>query len=324
MKYLILTSLLILSGIGYSQDGDMPLDGDALYAAQEYEEDDYDPDFDVVFSTDEDLEDFKKLRMYLKKKENLKASLKSMLSDFSPNDTVELNSQMQFIKSQLDYITGPTSKFHIEIKSPSGTIVYDAETDLIDGEFLTNIIIPTIRGAKESITRILEANETFRTNIKLIDEDIQDCEDQIDIALAPEYKNQEFRAKISFYFTIMIGVLLLGFFLIIAFKSDKTIGREFLGDSGLQFVTMFVLIIAVILFGILGILEGRELTAILSGVSGYILGKGAQAIPKKPATEPAEPTDGGDSGTTFEEVDNGPVETGDDFNFDNSDSGAVG
>jgi hypothetical protein len=96
----------------------------------------------------------------------------------------------------------------------------------------------------------------------------------------------------------MIGLLLLGFFLIIAFKSDKNIGRQFLGDSGLQFVTMFVLIIAVILFGILGILEAKELTAILSGVSGYILGKGAKstppATPDEMAPNPAAATAGGD------------------------------
>ncbi|MDI9882750.1 hypothetical protein [Flectobacillus longus] len=34
------------------------------------------------------------------------------------------------------------------------------------------------------------------------------------------------------------------------------------------------MIISTILFGILGILEGRELSAILSGISGFILGKG--------------------------------------------------
>lgn len=40
-----------------------------------------------------------------------------------------------------------------------------------------------------------------------------------------------------------------------------------------EFITLFVLIISIILFGILKILEGRELAAILSGIAGYILGK---------------------------------------------------
>ncbi|NRA11841.1 MAG: hypothetical protein HRT57_07800, partial [Crocinitomicaceae bacterium] len=104
----------------------------------------------------------------------------------------------------------------------------------------------------------------------------------IEVALAPGREDQKFKSKISFYFTLMIGILLVGFFSIIAFKSDKNIERAFLGDSGLMFVTMFVLIIAVILFGILGILgilEVKELTAILSGVSGYILARGAKPAP---------------------------------------------
>jgi hypothetical protein len=52
---------------------------------------------------------------------------------------------------------------------------------------------------------------------------------------------------------------------------------------------MFVLIIAVILFGILGVLEAKELTAILSGVSGYILGKGAKPIMSKAAEDAENP-----------------------------------
>ena len=112
-----------------------------------------------------------------------------------------------------------------------------------------------------------------------LDIDIETCQDQIEVALAPGREDQKFKSKISFYFTLMIGILLVGFFSIIAFKSDKNIERAFLGDSGLMFVTMFVLIIAVILFGILGILEVKELTAILSGVSGYILARGAKPAP---------------------------------------------
>jgi hypothetical protein len=57
-------------------------------------------------------------------------------------------------------------------------------------------------------------------------------------------------------------------------KSGEDLSKELLGGNGLQFVTLFVLIIAVILFGILDILQGSELAAILAGISGYILGKG--------------------------------------------------
>lgn len=47
----------------------------------------------------------------------------------------------------------------------------------------------------------------------------------------------------------------------------------FAGQAGIQFVTLFSLVIAIILFGIITILEGKELAALLGGLSGYILGR---------------------------------------------------
>jgi hypothetical protein len=38
---------------------------------------------------------------------------------------------------------------------------------------------------------------------------------------------------------------------------------------------MFAIVIAVILFGIINILESKELSALLGGLSGYILGRKA-------------------------------------------------
>ena len=46
-----------------------------------------------------------------------------------------------------------------------------------------------------------------------------------------------------------------------------------LNRLGIQFITLFALVIAIILFGITGILEGKELSALLGGLSGYILGR---------------------------------------------------
>ena len=51
----------------------------------------------------------------------------------------------------------------------------------------------------------------------------------------------------------------------------------FTGESGIQFVTLFSLVIAIILFGVLKILEGKELAALLGGLSGYILGRGSRS-----------------------------------------------
>lgn len=42
---------------------------------------------------------------------------------------------------------------------------------------------------------------------------------------------------------------------------------DILGQSGIQFLTLFSLVIAIILFGITGILKGKELAALLGGLS---------------------------------------------------------
>jgi len=111
-----------------------------------------------------------------------------------------------------------------------------------------------------------------------LESDISLCQTQIDNALAPEYKDQSFRVSISITFAILIGILLLAFFFLIYIKSESHIAIELLSGTGLQFITIFILIISITLFGILGILEGRELAAILSGISGYILGRGIKSV----------------------------------------------
>jgi presenilin-like A22 family membrane protease len=67
-------------------------------------------------------------------------------------------------------------------------------------------------------------------------------------------------------------MVIFGFF-VVALR-DETVRREiFAGQAGIQFITLFSLVIAIILFGITDILEGKELSALLGGLSGYILGR---------------------------------------------------
>lgn len=82
-------------------------------------------------------------------------------------------------------------------------------------------------------------------------------------------------------FSVLVGGVIVGFF-VIAFISEKVRDAIFSGESGIQFVTLFSLVIAIILFGVLKILEGKELAALLGGLSGYILGRGStQASPSR-------------------------------------------
>jgi len=105
--------------------------------------------------------------------------------------------------------------------------------------------------------------------------------------LSPE---EEFKRTMSITFAILIAIVIVGFF-ILAFKDAKIRQEIFSGEVGMQFLTLFSLVIAIILFGITQILEGKELAALLGGLSGYILGR---TTPK----EGRRSDDGSDVGKT--------------------------
>lgn len=73
-------------------------------------------------------------------------------------------------------------------------------------------------------------------------------------------------------FAALVGLVIIGFFAV-AFRDEKIRQTIFSGQAGIQFLSLFSLVIAIILFGITGILEGKELAALLGGISGYILGR---------------------------------------------------
>lgn len=98
-----------------------------------------------------------------------------------------------------------------------------------------------------------------------------------------------FKIFISISFAILVSVVIIGFYRVAS--QDNVIVKEiFSNDSGIQFITIFSIIIAVILFGIIGVLEGKELSALLGGLSGFILGRGTSA------SRAGTPTAGGQGG----------------------------
>lgn len=94
-------------------------------------------------------------------------------------------------------------------------------------------------------------------------------QERIASMLSPE---QAFKRTMSITFAILIAIVIIGFF-IISWLDEKIRQAIFSGQAGIQFLTLFSLVIAIILFGITGILEGKELAALLGGLSGYILGR---------------------------------------------------
>lgn len=86
------------------------------------------------------------------------------------------------------------------------------------------------------------------------------------------FVTQNFKKQISWSFALLVGIVIVGFF-IIAYRDDEIRKTIFSGDAGLQFITIFSIIIAIILFGITEVLGGKEIAALIGGISGYILGR---------------------------------------------------
>ena len=114
--------------------------------------------------------------------------------------------------------------------------------------------------------------------------ELECLQERIRSLLTPE---QDFKLTMSIYFAILVGLVIFGFFVMAGL--DMTVRRAiFSGAQGIQFLTLFSIVIAIILFGITGILQDKELAALLGGLSGYILGRYSSPETKK-SDEPDEP-----------------------------------
>ncbi len=252
------------------------------------------PSFGVSeLNNETDKKDFKKLREFYRKKSDLLTALtdtKESYQDYSDQIRIQNRKKNNIENLIKDQKTDKVIDVNYEL-----TVVDDIDNLSYLRLRLLDNVVPrpeskkkvTVSDLKEvidkisdNIVKLQEKTNAFRNlevNISNVKQDIYNCNSQIDSTLAPEYQQQSFRIWISVTFTILIAILLIIFFYIVYKKSDNTLSKELLSGNGLQFITLFVLIIAIILFGILNILGGSELATILSGISGYILGKGINA-----------------------------------------------
>jgi hypothetical protein len=99
---------------------------------------------------------------------------------------------------------------------------------------------------------------------------------EMDASSARALENAQFRSNFTYsstlIFALMIALLIAGFFYI-ATRSPVALDDIFSSDKGIQFITLFSLVITIILFGVLNIIEGKELSILLGGLSGFILGR---------------------------------------------------
>jgi hypothetical protein len=278
---LILMSVVISNSLfsqeNYSIDGNT-IDNEKIVRQQ----------FDSIFDNDEKKNDFKMLRGFLSEKEIQKSLFTNILyNNYIPENDLDINEEK--IKDLKRRTEKKSDTEIIEIDDSNYSYGNNYDVPLITKYSVkeVNEKIETLIKKNNKILAKLKTNKRLKINIENIKQDIRRCQNQIDTALDPENRKQGFKMYMSLTFAILIGFLLAAFFYIVYKKSDNTLSILLLSGYGLQFITLFVLIIAIILFGILDILKGSELAAMLSGISGYILGKGIQD--KKAVTDAPPP-----------------------------------
>lgn len=248
----------------------------------------YKSDFDsLIQQNNNDLQDFKRLRLYLNKKTTLKESIEQHI-EYYENSSYYSEGVEENI-AQLKQIADNNSKDSLYINSAiynRYSYGYGASYSKYDssGSYMYVSKQELKNKIKEKEKLLLEVQQdekivaNMRKSLTNIEKDIYDCQLQIDSRLAPELQQQKFKSDISLMFILLIGFILLCFFIIIYKRSKEDFAKELLSEYGLQFVTIFVLIIAIVLFGTLGLIDGANLTSILSGIAGFILGKGKGTI----------------------------------------------
>ncbi|NRB25723.1 hypothetical protein [Shewanella sp.] len=141
------------------------------------------------------------------------------------------------------------------------TELYQYQTEYNDNEY-----------ALSKVTHIQELVRIKEGKVSLIQEHLYQIESEITNVLDLEKRRMMFRVSVTFAFCVLVAIVIIGFFYI-SYKNNEIAVKVFSGENGIKFITLFLVIIAIILFGIMGILESKELSALLGGIAGFILGK---------------------------------------------------
>ena len=101
------------------------------------------------------------------------------------------------------------------------------------------------------------------------------CKVETDKQVRSRLRQDAYRLWASIGFCLLVGLTIAAFFVTLQ-RSGAGAAEILAGDQGIQIMTLFLIVIAIILFGLLGILESKELSALLGGITGYILGRVSQ------------------------------------------------
>lgn len=200
-----------------------------------------------------------RLKQMSKQKESLETQLKDIKAASSPDQgqidtTTKQIGDLENVIAELNYAIGRTKEDEVA-KSGLANQINLLESD------------------------ISNANSLIRKDDEIMSAkagDQQETEHKIALLLSQSEAENTFKSRMSTTFAALVGAVIIGFF-VVALMDAGVRTSIFSHESGIQFITLFSLVIAIILFGIIGILEGKELAALLGGLSGYILGRGATA-----------------------------------------------
>lgn len=194
-----------------------------------------------------------------KSKTDLEA-LKSQLAS-AGDDTMKRELADQIAKNTLD----------IREREAQIPLYEQKKIELTEGSATSKKEVDDLNNTLAKVDSVLSRAQTTLRNL---DETLVEIDEQSNSLLQTDILSINYTDRSTYIFAILVGAVIIGFFGI-AFRSDKVRDAIFTGESGIQFVTLFSLVIAIILFGVLKILEGKELAALLGGLSGYILGRGS-------------------------------------------------
>jgi hypothetical protein len=267
---------------------------DTVRVAAKYTSNSIGSTFKSQFPLKEDEKDFKGLRKYFVNQSKLVEQLHALINTYSKEELEGEAKTVAAIKTVGEWLKNPAKKGKVQVDifkyyyfqrigTYAESYFWASDMEEIDNDSVNLKDLEALKSDLDeklkSFSRRKQEYMLLSGNIQTAEDDLALCEVTINEALMPERDDQKFKTNMSLVFASLIGILLSVFFIAIMLRGDRHIANHLLSELGLQFITIFVLIIAVILFGILDILKGSELAAILAGISGYILGSKGRGTP---------------------------------------------
>ena len=225
--------------------------------------------FDSIFRNEDDKHDYNLLSSFIRELENEKEVISGAQNTI--NQEYEYFLKHESSEPLRRLLSTPGSSFTVD-----WNISQYVQREIgvqVSRDFLEEVLDSLYKWEEYELAKATVKKKQLQASLANITKDLRKAQDKLSKNMSIDIAEQNFKSSMSLLFAVIVGLLILLFFASVIFSRNSKLVNLLLTGSGLQFVTLFVLIIAIILFGILGILEGKELSAIISGIAGYILGK---------------------------------------------------